>query len=264
MLSRPIPTPIFGLAALVLAVALSAQVLESLEGAMVLFSGTLLWDVVTALDSALQTRREAGARLSLSALFACLVGGLGGGTIACALVGLPPTWMRNGYLLPLYSAVGALVLLTPPLPEPGKYVAVAARGAWETLRAASFVCAVVWGAGLPAASPAIPAPPPVVAIAVAGLLASCGGGILCDCLTLRRPPRAVAPSAAGSRELVGGSGWSLRTPAVLTSPGLSHALAATLAVASTMLAAQGVALTRVRLAALATVLLARSLAAAAT
>jgi hypothetical protein len=152
----------------------------------------------------------------------------------------------------------------PRLPKPGKAVALVAKGAWETLRAASFVCAVVWGAGLPAASPAIPAPPPAVAIAVAGLMASCGGGILCDCLTLRRPPRDAAPSAAGGRERLDASGWSLRTPAVLSSPGLSHALAATLAVASIALAAQGVSLICINLSALATVLLARSLAAAAT
>jgi uncharacterized membrane protein YeiH len=195
--------------------------------------GLPIWDVIVAISSALKTR-ESGAEFSLASLFACVVGGLGGGTIACALVGLPPTWMRNAVLLPVYVGAGALVLVTPKLAAPRNVVAAgcldALKSLWTILEDTTFMCAVIWGAGLPAASPAIPTPPSIIAVAVAGLAASCGGGILCDSLSLR-----------------GEGSWGLRKPMALTAPTLYHICAPVLAVTSTALLQGGFALPRVRL-----------------
>jgi uncharacterized membrane protein YeiH len=198
--------------------------------------GLPLWDTIVAIGSALQTRREAGSGFSLAKLVACVVGGLGGGTIACALVGLPPTWMRSPILLPLYAGVGFVVLLVPPLrslykPSLGSFATDVLASLWAVLDDTTFMCAVVWGAGLPASSPSLPSPPPAVSVAVAGFVASSGGGIVCDCLSLRLP-----------------TGWALRTPSVLTSPSPYHALAPVLAVLSQTMLLHGVPLARVRLA----------------
>ena len=203
-----------------------------------------IWDTIVAIESALQTRREAGAGFDLNKLFASIVGGLGGGTLACALVGLPPTWMRSAILLPLYAGVGTLVLIMPSMPKlrhtTGIFAAHIVSNWWAVLNDTTFMCAVVWGAGLPDSSPSIPTPSPVAAVAVAGLVASCGGGIVCDCLTLRR-------------SAVGGS-WAVRTPSVLISPSTYHMLAPILAIASRELLREGLSPQQVQLVVTAVVL----------